>query len=261
MPDVAALQVGLRANGVYDGPIDGLIGPLTIAAIRELERQAGLPVTGVATARVRAALGAYARTSLGTRVLRPSISGWDVAKFQFLLAWQGFPSGPTNGLYSERTAAAVRRFQRFARLAVDGVAGPATIAAAGAAPPRAPLVLSRPLDAAPSGSFGPRGDGFHSGIDYAAPAGTLVRAAASGRVTFAGWHPAGWGYLVTIAHGNRLRSMSAHLSRITVSVGDRVSRGVRIGAVGSSGNSSGPHLHFELRFNGAAVDPLTALRG
>ena len=76
----------------------------------------------------------------------------------------------------------------------------------------------------------------------------------------AGWHPGGWGFLVSITHGRGVRSMSAHLSRVDVKVGERVRAGQTIGAVGSSGNSTGPHLHFELRIRGAAFDPLTALR-
>jgi len=81
----------------------------------------------------------------------------------------------------------------------------------------------------------------------------------AGTVTFAGWHSGGWGYLVTINHGKGFRSMSAHLSHIDVAVGQRVSVGMRIGSVGSTGHSSGPHLHFELRLNDASVDPTPAL--
>jgi murein DD-endopeptidase MepM/ murein hydrolase activator NlpD len=70
--------------------------------------------------------------------------------------------------------------------------------------------------------------------------------------------PGGWGYLVSIAHGNGVRTMYAHLSRIDVRVGARVGAGHQIGLVGSTGHSTGPHLHFEVRVRGAAVDPLPA---
>lgn len=257
--NVAALQVRLRALNLYAGPIDGLQGNATAAAIRELERRARLPASGVFNDRLRAAVGEYGRSQLGSRILTPGTSGWDVAQLQFLLAWQGFPSGSFNGHYTERTARAVRLFQRSSRLADDGVAGAATVAAVRRSVPVSPLHLSRPLEDPLTGFFGPRDDRFHTGVDFAAVAGTRVRAAGGGRVTFAGWHPGGWGYLVSIAHGRGLRSMSAHLSRIDVKVGQRVASGETVGAVGSSGNSTGPHLHFELRLRGAAVDPLTAL--
>jgi murein DD-endopeptidase MepM/ murein hydrolase activator NlpD len=257
--NVAALQVALHAQTLYPGPIDGLLGTATTTAIRSLEQRAGLPSTGTLNERLRSALGEYGRTRLGSRVLAPGLSGWDAAQFQFLLAWRGFPSGPFNGRYSERTAAAVRRLQTSLGVAVDGIAGSATVAAVRSPPPTPPIHLSAPVANPLTGFFGPRDDRFHTGVDYAARAGTPVLAAANGRVTFAGWHPAGWGYLVTIAHGHGLRTMSAHLSRIDVKVGRRVTVGETIGTVGSSGNSTGPHLHFELRLRGAAINPLPAL--
>ena len=257
--NVAALQVVLHAQRLYPGPIDGLLGAATATAIRSLEQRTGLPSTGALNERLRSALGEYGRTRLGSRVMAPGQSGWDVAQFQFLLAWRGFPSGPFNGNYTERTAAAVRRLQTSLGMTVDGIAGPATLDAVRRAPPTSPIHLSAPVANPLTGLFGPRQDRFHTGVDYAAGAGTPVRATAAGRVTFAGWHPAGWGYLVTIAHSHGLRTMSAHLSRIDVKVGTRVKAGDTIGAVGSSGNSTGPHLHFELRVRGAAIDPLSAL--
>jgi murein DD-endopeptidase MepM/ murein hydrolase activator NlpD len=256
---VAALQVGLRAHGIYDGPIDGLRGPATTAAVQELERRSRLPLSGRLTHRLRDALGSYGAPALGSRTLTPGVVGWDAAQFQFLLAWQGFPSGPFSARYTERTARAVQRFQRSVGLEADGIAGPATQAAVRRRPPAAPIHLASPIGNPLTGLFGPRDDRFHTGVDYAADSGTPVRAAGSGRVTFAGWHPAGWGFLVSIAHGRGVRSMSAHLSRIYVKVGQRVASGQLIGAVGSSGNSTGPHLHFELRLRGAAFDPLTAI--
>ncbi|CAN5373227.1 hypothetical protein BH18ACT12_BH18ACT12_08910 [soil metagenome] len=258
--DVAALQVGLRLEGAYAGPVDGLYGPRTANGIRDVERRAGLPLTGRISARMRLALGAFGQPELGSRTLNSGATGWDVAQFQFLLAWQGFPSGPFNGRYTERTARAVRKFQWAIGIDVDGIAGPTTQSAARQQPPISPARLDPPVHNPLTGFFGPRGDRFHTGVDYAASAGTPVHAAARGKVTFAGWHPAGWGYLVSIAHGRGVRSMSAHLSHVEVRVGDRVRAGQTIGAVGSSGNSTGPHLHFELRLRGAAFDPLTALR-
>jgi murein DD-endopeptidase MepM/ murein hydrolase activator NlpD len=107
--------------------------------------------------------------------------------------------------------------------------------------------------------FGPRGDRFHAGVDLVADAGTPVYAARGGEVVYAGWRPGGWGFLVMVAHGSGERTMYAHLSRIDVRIGVWVAQGVRVGAVGATGRATGPHLHFEVRVRGAAVDPLSAL--
>lgn len=95
---------------------------------------------------------------------------------------------------------------------------------------------------------------FHPGIDIAAPTGTPVRAAASGTVTFAGWDPE-YGYLVVVDHGLGIETRYGHNSRLSVAAGDRVERGQPIAAVGSTGRSTAPHLHLEIRKDGLAVDP------
>src|ERR671926_438562 len=126
---VAALQVALGARGLYTGTIDGVAGPSTTAAVRAFQRRAHLPVDGVVGPRTRAALGRYARHRLGSRPLALRAFGWGVAELQFLLAWDGFPSGPFDGRFGRRTKGALRRFQRFAGLQPDGVAGAGTLAA------------------------------------------------------------------------------------------------------------------------------------
>ena len=88
----------------------------------------------------------------------------------------------------------------------------------------------------------------------------MVAAAGRGQVVFAGWDTTGYGNLVVIEHPLGVRSMYAHLSRIGVNRGSAVVAGTTIGRVGSTGVSTGPHLHFEVRLRGAAIDPLTALR-
>jgi murein DD-endopeptidase MepM/ murein hydrolase activator NlpD len=257
-PSVAALQVGLRNLGLYAGTIDGVSGPATTEAVHALQRRARLTVDGVAGPKTRAALGRFGRPRLGKRPLRAGAAGWDVAALQFLLAWHGFPAGPFDGELGPRTSSALRRFQRWARLAVDGVAGPATLAALRSPPPASPVALAWPLAGPLSDVFGPRGARFHAGIDVPADSGVPVSAAASGRVAYAGWRD-GWGKLVTLTHGSGVRTMYAHLSRIGVRLGERMATGASVGLVGSTGRSTGPHLHFEVRVRGAAVDPLTAL--
>ncbi len=95
---------------------------------------------------------------------------------------------------------------------------------------------------------------FHDGVDIAARYGTGVYAYAEGKVTYAGWN-GGYGRVVFIDHGNGLQTRYAHLSRIYVRVGERVETGEKIGAVGSSGRSTGPHLHFEVRQDGQTRNP------
>lgn len=100
---------------------------------------------------------------------------------------------------------------------------------------------------------------FHQGVDVAAPIGTAIVAARSGTVTFAGWSNAGYGYLVRIRHAGNEESYYAHQSEMYVSVGQHVRQGDVIGRIGSTGLSTGPHLHFEIRRAGRAHDPLGEL--
>jgi murein DD-endopeptidase MepM/ murein hydrolase activator NlpD len=99
---------------------------------------------------------------------------------------------------------------------------------------------------------------FHSGIDFGATHGSTIRAAESGRVIFAGWY-GGYGRSVIIDHGGSLTTLYAHASQIYVSEGQMVSQGEAIAAVGSTGLSTGPHLHFEVRVNGEPVNPMNYL--
>ena len=132
-------------------------------------RRRGLTVDGVAGPRTRRALGRRGRPRLGSRPLAARARGWDVAALQFLLARHGFPSGPVDGGLGPRTDAALRRFQAWAGLAADGVAGAATLAALRRPPPRSPLRFLRPVAAAVGDGFGPRGSCFHPGLDFPSP--------------------------------------------------------------------------------------------
>jgi hypothetical protein len=259
-PSVAALQVALRAHGLYGGTIDGIRGRATTRAIRRFQRHARITVDGVPGPQTRRALGRFARHRLGSRPLHRGLAGWDVAALQFELAVHGFPCGTFDGIFGPHVHRALRRFQRWAGLAADGVAGPSTLAALQRPPGRVVLPLAWPLTKARLGDpFGPRGDRFHSGIDLIAPARTPVYAARDGRVVYADWSEGGYGFLVVLDHGDGERTFYAHLSRIDVKVGVWVGQGVRVGLVGSTGDATGPHLHFEVRVRGAAVNPLTGL--
>jgi murein DD-endopeptidase MepM/ murein hydrolase activator NlpD len=256
---VAALQVALNARGFYDGAIDGLHGPATTSAVERFQRRKGLRADGVPGPATRLALGRYGRHLLGSRSLARGMNGWDVAALQFQLAWHGFPSAKLDGRLGLHTQRALERFQRWAGLIPDGVAGSRTFAALRGPAPTCPIALSWPVQAPLGDGFGPRGNRFHAGIDLEAPLGTEVGAAAGGHVTYAGRLAGGWGKLVVVAHRDGVRTMYAHLSSIAVLVGQRVAAGTVLGAVGASGDATGPHLHFEVRLRGAAVDPLGAL--
>jgi murein DD-endopeptidase MepM/ murein hydrolase activator NlpD len=103
--------------------------------------------------------------------------------------------------------------------------------------------------------FGMRWGRMHEGIDITAPFGAPVVAVAAGTVTEVGWH-GGWGNLVVVDHGGGLETYYAHNSSFAVSVGTSVSQGQVISYVGSTGNSSGPHVHLEVHVNGTPVDPM-----
>jgi lysostaphin len=119
------------------------------------------------------------------------------------------------------------------------------------------MPVSAPFNAS---GFGRRIDPFsgqwamHEGIDFLADIGSPVVAAAGGIVQFAGFHPQ-YGYMIDIDHGNDLVTRYAHLSKLFVKEGDVVQRARRVALSGNTGRSTGPHLHFEVRFRGTAQNP------
>ena len=119
------------------------------------------------------------------------------------------------------------------------------------------ITLVKPVSGMISSRFGARSgirSSAHTGLDIATSKGTPIVAAASGTVSFAGYKGS-YGYLVVITHGNGVQTYYGHCSQLYVSAGDKVAQGSKIAAVGSTGNSTGPHLHFEVRVNGMAYNP------
>lgn len=269
--NVAALQVALKAADLYRGDIDGIRGPGTSRAVKRLQRRRGLEVDGVAGPRTRRALGRRGRPGLGSRTMRRGQRGWDVAALQFLLKRRGRSPGPIDGGFGPGTLSAVRSFQRGAGLTADGVAGPATVRALrrprSAGPPRGggtptgPVRFLLPINAPITDGFGMRWGRMHTGLDFPASSGSTVTAAGRGVVSFAGFDSGGYGNLVIVDHRLGYQTWYAHLSRVTSYVGEPVAGGARLGLVGSTGNSTGPHLHFEVRLNGTPVDPRPRLLG
>ncbi len=185
---------------------------------------------------------------------------------------------------ARRAEAAIRKLNLdpgvLSREAREGMGGPfETLAGADDIDPRFErlglslarmAVLERALDGIPSvvpasvrsitSGFGYRRDPFngraamHSGIDFKGGIGSPIFAAADGRVTFAGWR-GGYGKAVEVTHANGMMTRYAHLSRIDVKPGQMVAAGATLGGLGSTGRSTGPHLHFEVRINDRAVNP------
>jgi murein DD-endopeptidase MepM/ murein hydrolase activator NlpD len=125
----------------------------------------------------------------------------------------------------------------------------------GSEPARAPGGLMWPVSGPVTSPFGWRWGRMHEGIDIGVAYGTPIHAAASGTVIYCGWE-SGYGNLVVIDHGGGIATAYGHQSSIAAACGQQVSQGDVIGYVGSTGHSTGPHLHFEVRVNGNPVDPL-----
>ena len=117
--------------------------------------------------------------------------------------------------------------------------------------------LIRPITGIITSRFGHSSrirSGAHTGLDIAASTGTSIKAAAGGTVTFSGWKGS-LGYMVVVSHGNGVQTYYAHCSKLYVTAGQKVKQGQKIAAVGSTGNSTGSHLHLEVRVNGVAYNP------
>ncbi|MBA3264190.1 MAG: peptidoglycan-binding protein [Thermoleophilaceae bacterium] len=265
--NVAALQVALKAIGLYPVAVDGVKGPFTERGVRSLQQRRRLLVDGVPGPQTRHALGRRGRPRLGSRVMHSGQRGWDVAALQFLLQRRGYAPGGVDGGFGPGTRSALVAYQRAAGLTVDGLAGSATISAlrqrsgGPTRTPTGPVSFYRPAPGPIGDHFGaPRENGRkHSGIDFPVAYGTLVEAAGVGTTVFAGYNSGGYGNLVVVQHRLGYTTWYAHLSRVTSWSGEHVEGGTRLGYVGSTGHSTGPHLHFEVRLNNVPIDPLPYL--
>nr|WP_043419479.1 M23 family metallopeptidase [Arthrobacter globiformis] len=172
---------------------------------------------------------------------QPKVSAEAAAEIDFSrtsVSTTGDPDGKLKQLLSAQSAGSISR-----SASVGTLGGPLTT-----------LVKSSPFGYRVSPITGGAGE-FHRGQDFAAQCGTEVLAAASGTVTFSGWHPYGGGNRVVIDHGNGLETTYNHLSSSSVQVGQKVTRGEVIALSGTTGASTGCHLHFEVMVNGDVVDP------
>jgi murein DD-endopeptidase MepM/ murein hydrolase activator NlpD len=165
---------------------------------------------------------------------------------------------------AEKQLAAYNKQEDQLQAESDRIAEQLRKAAAGASTQPGKGVLARPVPGSVTSSFGYRIHPIfhvrklHTGVDLQAAMGDPIHAAAAGTVIWAGWR-GGYGKCVIIQHSGNLSTLYGHQSQILVSVGQTVKRGQVIGKVGSTGYSTGPHLHFEVRVNGTPVDPLEYL--
>jgi murein DD-endopeptidase MepM/ murein hydrolase activator NlpD len=264
---VAALQSALLGLRLYHGFVDGINGPLTRHGIRALQRRRGLHVDGIAGPETRRALGWRGRHGLESRVMRYGDKGWDVAALQFLLQRAGHGPGRADGLFGPLTRAAVVLAQEAAGIGVDGLAGPATIRSLRSGSggnigeaPSGPVRFLRPVPGPIGDPFGaPRNGYTHTGVDFPEPEGTPIAAAGVGTVIYAAYNGGGYGNLVVIQHRLGYTSWYGHMSRIAAYVGEDVAGGTRIGYVGSTGDATGPHLHFEVRHYDTPINPVPLL--
>jgi murein DD-endopeptidase MepM/ murein hydrolase activator NlpD len=172
---------------------------------------------------------------------QPQISAEAGAQIDFsrsAVVTQADPDGKLKQLLSAQSAGAISRAASAGSLGA----------------PLAVMTTASPFGYRVSPITGGTGD-FHRGQDYVAQCGTSVMAAATGTVTFVGWHQFGGGNRVVIDHGNGLETTYNHLSSSSVKEGQTVSRGEVIALSGTTGASTGCHLHFEVQVNGEVVDP------
>src|SRR3954452_15275112 len=262
--NVAALQVAMKALNLYPGSIDGIAGPQTRGAIRRFQRRKRLAVDGIVGPRTKHALGRRGRPRLGSRAMHKGRRGWDVAGLQYLLRARGYSAGSVDGGVGAMTARAVHRFQRSRGLAADGVVGPRTLAALRRSMRTGrtiggPVSFLRPVSGGVGDGFGYPGGGRPDGVDIPKRTGAPVGAAGRGVVRFAGCNTGGYGNVVVVGHRLGFETWYAHLSRISVRVGQSVVGGTIIGRVGATGHATGPHVHFEVRHAGIPINPAPLL--
>ncbi len=218
------------------------------ASTDRARREAAQSVAAIA---VRTAAQREARDLVATR--RSALVAAEGEKAQALEGARGDRAtfvAEAEALAAESAALSARIQAAQSAAAAAATASPAT------APASSPgATLSWPVSGPVTSGFGPRWGRMHEGIDISVETGTPVRAAAAGTVIYVGWL-GGYGNLVVVDHGGGLSTAYAHNSSFAVAQGAAVGAGTVVSLSGNTGNSSGPHVHFEVRVNGAAADPL-----
>jgi murein DD-endopeptidase MepM/ murein hydrolase activator NlpD len=239
----------------HDVSVEGLAAAnrLALTAVLQPGQRLAIPALGTAAARppVRPA------TTTTAHVVRPGETLWGIAqrygaRVEDIMAMNDL--GHSDWIKpGQRIVVSLPRHRQVAAQARQSAPVTASVqalrASAGFLWPSRGIITSR---------FGWRYRRHHDGIDIAAPSGTPIYAARAGVVEFAGWR-GGYGRVVYLNHGDGIVTVYGHASVLKVRTGQRVEKGQLIARVGRSGNATGPHLHFEVRVNGRAVNPLAYL--
>lgn len=232
---VRQVQYNLNALGFNVGSVDGMAGNNTVNGIRNYQKSRGLAVDGMAGPATQNKLWA------------------EIKDIQTRLKRIGCYSDSVDGIAGPNTISGIKKFQKLAGLKQTGVADKTTVKILKDWPvPEETFTWPLPGYTYISSPFGNRyhpttgNYSFHCGIDIGdVPTGTPVRAAAAGKVSVR-WEANGYGNYVIITHSNGLKTLYAHMASVSVKDGATVSQGDVIGKVGSTGRSTGPHLHFEV---------------
>jgi len=279
-PAAMAFELGSRGDAVAEiqrqlgVSADGLFGPLTHAAVIDFQARNGLDVDGIVGPATWTALFGLEQAAAAAGARDGSVAVILRERADAIGSGVG-PSGADGGRDDD-----VDTGNGADMVGVGGDA-PASTGSPGGDPaggdgfaPRTrpvstpapgdgacgPLRLSDPVSGTVTSGFGPRWGRNHDGLDIAAATGTPIRAAECGIVSFAGVQ-SGYGNMVCVEHSSRFETCYAHMTRYSVSQGQRVEQGQVIGYVGCTGSCTGPHLHFETRVDGAARDPRPYLGG
>jgi murein DD-endopeptidase MepM/ murein hydrolase activator NlpD len=247
----------------YGTTVDAIVAANGLSNARTIRTGTSVVIPG-ATAAKPASKKSVAKTKPGTKTVVVRIYNgqtvWDVAQaygvsVEEIVAANGL-SSPDFVRAGQRLVVPVQSSALSPRRVAAAIAESAGSVASSA------VVLAQgfiwPARGRLSSGFGWRRLRHHDGIDIAAPYGAPITAARDGTVVFAGWYYA-YGKTVIVSHGNGLQTIYGHASRVLVQRGDQVKKGELIAHVGSTGRSTGPHLHFEVRINGRAVNPMKYL--
>lgn len=256
----AAEQVVAKARVALEGQ------QAALAADQHAQQQTKFALASLAAQRVQlvSAADAQRRSTANEVAQLEDLTASQEASLEEMIRERQREEAARRAADEARRAAENEQLRRAAQLsgAQPSIEQPPAAALEGQGSPGA---FSWPASGPITSPFGmrsnPMGSGFemHPGIDIGAPMGSTITAAASGRVIFAGPY-GGYGNAIIIDHGESTTTLYGHCSQIFVASEQDVQRGQAIGAVGSTGESTGPHLHFEVRVNGSPVDPTTRLR-
>jgi murein DD-endopeptidase MepM/ murein hydrolase activator NlpD len=251
--ELGAVNTVLRAQGL--GALTSAQENVTVIVAEDVEHTAAATAASDAAAAAKAKVDALVagQAAAAAAAGRTVTAVADSLRARRDLLRQA--DSTVQALVAEQSAQAAALAQARA---AEAQASAATVGLTGDLPP-VTGDWTRPAVGPISSGFGPRWGTFHAGLDFAARPGSVIRAVSSGTVVLSRWF-GGYGNAVELDHGGNLHTRYGHASELLVTTGEYVTVGQPIALVGSTGDSTGPHLHFEVRVNGTAVDPAPFLR-